>query len=317
MNKSRIEWCDHSWNPITGCNHSCEYCYAKGITRRFSGDVRLNMSDDRCRQEDGIYVLDEPFATDRGIINYPFDFAPTLHNYKFDWPGKIKNGANIFVGSMTDLFGDWVPDEIINRVFEACEKYPQHNYIFLTKNPKRYLELEEKGFLRTGDNFWYGSSTPTPETKFFYYNKLKTFISIEPLLEPFGCEEDIENTDWIIIGAETGKRKDKVKPKADWITNIVRTADIAKVPVFMKDSLIPIMGEENMRRDFPSDLCTKALSPKLKEKLYQHCGYCQETFKKSDMYAILSREKRGASTKSVGYICKECYDTFTKGFNEN
>ena len=28
MNKSGIEWCDHTWNPITGCRHYCSYCYA-------------------------------------------------------------------------------------------------------------------------------------------------------------------------------------------------------------------------------------------------------------------------------------------------
>lgn len=42
MNKSKIEWCDHTWNPITGCRHNCEYCYARRMTARFAGDVRLN-----------------------------------------------------------------------------------------------------------------------------------------------------------------------------------------------------------------------------------------------------------------------------------
>ena len=29
MNRSKIEWCDHTWNPVTGCNHNCSYCYAR------------------------------------------------------------------------------------------------------------------------------------------------------------------------------------------------------------------------------------------------------------------------------------------------
>jgi len=29
MNKTPIEWCDMSWNPVTGCLHGCEYCYAR------------------------------------------------------------------------------------------------------------------------------------------------------------------------------------------------------------------------------------------------------------------------------------------------
>jgi hypothetical protein len=55
-------------------------------------------------------------------------------------------------------------------------------------------------------------------------------------------------------GAETGNRKGKIIPKREWIDNIVRAADEAGVPVFMKDSLIPIVGEENMRREFPAGL---------------------------------------------------------------
>lgn len=35
MNKTKIDWCDSTWNPVTGCLHGCEYCYARGITKRF------------------------------------------------------------------------------------------------------------------------------------------------------------------------------------------------------------------------------------------------------------------------------------------
>ena len=39
MNKSAIEWCDKTWNPITGCLHDCEYCYARKIAKRFGGSL--------------------------------------------------------------------------------------------------------------------------------------------------------------------------------------------------------------------------------------------------------------------------------------
>ena len=35
MNKTKIDWCDSTWNPVTGCLHGCEYCYARGIANRF------------------------------------------------------------------------------------------------------------------------------------------------------------------------------------------------------------------------------------------------------------------------------------------
>lgn len=35
--QNKIDWCDSTWNPITGCLHRCEYCYARGIAERFGG----------------------------------------------------------------------------------------------------------------------------------------------------------------------------------------------------------------------------------------------------------------------------------------
>ena len=29
LNKTNIEWCGKSWNPVTGCLHNCDYCYAR------------------------------------------------------------------------------------------------------------------------------------------------------------------------------------------------------------------------------------------------------------------------------------------------
>ena len=43
MNKSGIEWCDHTWNPITGCRHGCSYCYADKMSLRFCGNMKRNM----------------------------------------------------------------------------------------------------------------------------------------------------------------------------------------------------------------------------------------------------------------------------------
>lgn len=35
MNTTKIEWCDSTWNPVTGCLHRCSYCYARRIAKRF------------------------------------------------------------------------------------------------------------------------------------------------------------------------------------------------------------------------------------------------------------------------------------------
>ena len=62
------------------------------------------------------------------------------------------------------------------------------------------------------------------------------------------------NYEWIIIGAETGNRKDKIVPKKVWADNLVSYAKRNRIPVFMKESMLPIMGEENMLREFPNKL---------------------------------------------------------------
>lgn len=262
---TKIEWCDSTWNPVTGCLHGCEYCYARHIANRFKGydTITIPSKCDKDVEIGGLNVLGVPAKkiTKSGkeiIASYPFDFAPTLHQYRLNEPQKWKKPQNIFVCSMADLFGKWVLDSWIEQVFVACEKAPQHNYLFLTKNGKRYLELAEAGKLPKRDNMWYGTSVTTPDSKFFYASEYKTFLSIEPILEffPHNYVQQMERTktNWIIVGAETGSRKDKVVPKVNWIKSIAHVCDGAKIPLFMKDSLVPIVGEENMRREFPEKL---------------------------------------------------------------
>lgn len=246
MDKTKIEWCDSTWNPVTGCKHGCEYCYARRIANRFG--KKLPDFSAYPSRNNGCHALDNKIDNNP----YPFLFEPTFHCYRLDEPQRKTKPQTIFVCSMADLFGNWVPDEWIEEVFEACEKAPQHRYMFLTKNPKRYTNLALAGLLPNGENFWYGSSVPTPETPFWWNEKYNTFISIEPIMENFAkkpCECSILN--WIILGAMTGPGSKQHQPKREWVENVVESAQAACVPVFMKDSLLPIMGEENMRREWP------------------------------------------------------------------
>ena len=81
-------------------------------------------------------------------------------------------------------------------------------------------------------------------------------MSIEPLLKPIDIRYliNVRYLDWVIIGAETGNRKDKIVPKKEWIDAIVNECKMHSIPVFMKDSLIPVVGEANMLRQFPAGL---------------------------------------------------------------
>lgn len=267
--KTKIDWCDSTWNPVTGCLHGCEYCYARRIAERFRAR-QIYDPECQCQRkliERGMLKgtgkpleLTYPWEQknkDGSITNaaYPFGFEPTFHRYKLDEPQKWKKPRTIFVCSMADLFGEWVPDEWIAEVFKACDAAPWHRYLFLTKNPTRYCKIANDGWLPDAENFWYGSTIMRKGESFFNRSiHWNAFVSIEPLLEPldvgigsFGCAE------WVIVGAETGNRKGKIAPKREWVENIVEAAQITGMKVFMKDSLRELMGAD-FRQELPWEM---------------------------------------------------------------
>ena len=262
--KTKIDWCDSSWNPVTGCEHRCPYCYAKGIAERFGTNwlPDENPDDYKCVLDgtethailelDGMQVRKQK---DGRIVPaaFPLGFTPTLHRYRLDDPQQWKQPRNIFVCSMADLFGDWVPPEWIQEVFAACGKAPQHRYLFLTKNPKRYRELQLKGKLPK--QHWYGTSVTRKDDRDFFAPGYNTFVSIEPILESFSDEKHAAYRQmvqaWAILGAETGNRKNKIVPKKEWITELVDYySKFGYTKFFMKDSLRSLMGDD-FKQEFP------------------------------------------------------------------
>jgi protein gp37 len=99
MKKTKIEWCDSTFNPVTGCLHGCEYCYARRIANRFTG---LDGTS-----SDGLLELSE--RRDK-----PYPEGEVAHTETTERP------RTVFVGSMCDLFGDWIPDEWIIKKRLIC-----------------------------------------------------------------------------------------------------------------------------------------------------------------------------------------------------
>lgn len=264
MEKTKIDWCDSTWNPVTGCLHGCEYCYARSIAHRFGFHASEPDINERI-------LLECPVSGGKKVP-YPFDFQPTFHKYRLNEYIK-KSGRNIFVCSMADLFGNWVPDEWIMEVFKSCEKAPQHNYLFLTKNPGRYCDLYRKGILPDRNNMWFGatydhsnwsnhrvkgrlstySGHDAGDFYFPMYPEKRRFVSMEPLLYDIGERIGSIRAEWVIVGAETGRRKDKVIPKREWVDHIVSYCDRNNIPLFMKSSLADIWGEP-LIQEFPEGL---------------------------------------------------------------
>jgi len=249
MNKSGIDWTDMTWNPITGCLHGCPYCYAIDTMRRYCGECDHPGSDAQ---------LHELFEKEPGNI-YPFGFEPTFHRYRLADPARLRVPHNVFCESMGELFGDWVPDEWIEHVLTACSRANWHRYLFLTKNPHRYFHVieylngEDSPLSTHGADFHFGASVTNDEQFCNAYSSEASWISIEPLLErldtnflmryPVGCAEE-PRWKWVVIGAETGRRKDKVTPRREWVEEIVAVCRRIETPVFMKRNIAGVWGDE-------------------------------------------------------------------------
>ena len=95
------------------------------------------------------------------------------------------------------------------------------------------------------------------------YFSYAEWLSIEPILEPIDTDTVFEDErpislgfskfrrwKWVVIGAETGNRADKIVPKKEWIMAIADKCAEVGTPVFMKESLREIVGSD-FRQKFP------------------------------------------------------------------
>lgn len=240
MNK--IGWCDMTWNPIWGCLNNCEYCYARGIAKRFYRQIyELEVKHHFERHPTWVWTGDHL----EGLRDFKPTFLYSQYCKKFP-----KKPQRIFVGSMSEIY--YWDEEWIEMVIEKVKKYPQHTFQFLTKYPEVY---DKYIFPK---NCWLGV-TITKEKDFergipylFITSCNITFVSVEPILGPINPKPfKNANIDWVIIGAETGNRKGKVIPKLDWVLEIVRYCEHNKIPVYIKDNLTKYYAECRGYKQFP------------------------------------------------------------------
>jgi protein gp37 len=216
MNKTKIEWCDYTVNPVKGlCPMACSYCYARRMYKRYKWDETIQYWPES--------IMESSFLT---------------------------KPSRIFVGSTMELFGDWVKDYMMKEILALCAERSEfgHQYIFLTKQPQNLIKWSP-----FPENCWIGVSATNQEQ---YYDGVSNigrieakvkFVSFEPLLEQINggeCAEEfrldsIDEFDWIIIGQQTPVSI-KTAPKIEWIKEIVDAADHAGIPVFLKENLIPV-----------------------------------------------------------------------------
>lgn len=246
--KSKIEWCDATWNPVTGCtpcSPGCEHCYAAAMVRRFP---KLH------------HPVFETFAT------------PTFHPDRLEIPMHWRKPRRIFVGSMTDMFHRDVDPGWVMQSMDIMERTPQHTYLLLSKRAQnvRGFSMHMRQFPA---NMWAGVTVcDQAEADAKIPVLLQTpaalrFVSVEPMLGPvdlspwLGCKGitvcDVHKggqgpqargdaawcnppcppfLNWVICGGETGPGARKMR--ADWAGYLrdqcVQAGGRAGVPFFFK-----------------------------------------------------------------------------------
>ena len=211
MNKTKIEWCDFTWNPVVGCTGSCAYCYARRISTRFHRDFTPHWVES---------------------------------NFNRSMPRKP---SRIFVNSMSDL-ADW-EGEWCYRVWCRIAENPEHRFLFLSKRP---WECEWQG----PGNAMLGYTITTQrdiERRAERWQPGVSFFSIEPILGPVNLEGWLPR--WVIVGAETGNRKERKVPDLAWLVDIFVYCRGRRIPLFFKESLRTLWATSpgaNFPQEFPA-----------------------------------------------------------------
>jgi protein gp37 len=191
MNNTEIRWTELTWNPASGCakvTAGCKHCYAETIAEN-----------------------------KRGTPAFPNGFDLTIRPHKLREPHAIKEGALIFVNSMSDLFWEEIPDAYRDKVLDIMEETPRHQYQVLTKRPEVMLRYSKRR--RLPANMWAGVTVENQEctdARLPLLLEVKAeirFLSAEPVLGPIDLRPTLAahpgQIHWVIFGGESGNHLTK------------------------------------------------------------------------------------------------------------
>lgn len=127
-----IEWTDATWNPTVGCSvisPGCTNCYAMKMAGRLEAMGQPIYRGHTIKTKAGFVWNGKVAASNRGQMIKPLTW---------------KKPRRIFVNSMSDLFHEDMPGEVIDEVFAVMALCPQHTFQVLTKRADRMREYFTK-----------------------------------------------------------------------------------------------------------------------------------------------------------------------------
>ena len=161
---------DYAWDPIEGCLHGCKYCYARRQIERQGRSFEPIFCEERLKE--------------------PYEVAP----------------SSIFVNHYADIMGSWVPREWIEKIIDVCRDLPDHDFLFMTKNPSRYYDFNFSG------NCILGVTIESPlqwnRAKIMEGLDYRKMASCEPLQGSFKGY-DFSQFEYVVAGGLIGRGKSK------------------------------------------------------------------------------------------------------------
>ncbi|HVI42329.1 MAG TPA: phage Gp37/Gp68 family protein, partial [Anaerovoracaceae bacterium] len=163
-------------------------------------------------------------------------FDLTIHRDLFEVPLKIRQPRMIFVNSMSDLFHEDIPDDIIIELISIMSRASWHTFQILTKRSGRLREMDAAGLIQWPVNVWMGVTVEDIDTTYRIDDLRGTgaaikFLSCEPLLSDLG-NLDLTGIDWAIVGGESGPGARPIEK--EWIENIKNNCEDNNVSFFFK-----------------------------------------------------------------------------------
>jgi protein gp37 len=274
MNKTNIEWVKnpdgsqgYTLNSKTGCtNNTTEGLCLGGLFPCYA--YRLAHGRLKERYLNNTKVAIPPFSKGwASAINDPF--FPRLWAERIKEPYQVKKPVGFFLDDMSDWMLDCWPEEWTEAELQMMRDNPQHRIYTLTKQSQNLAKWSP-----FPDNCWVGITACNfgmMDEALIALGDIKApikYISIEPFLgeipEPHYTFKP--EVDWLIIGACTGRKAEifelcqgypeltpmpygriwTAQPKIEWVEEIVRAADQAGIPVFLKDNLEPLLEKAQM-----------------------------------------------------------------------
>jgi len=218
LRKTKIDWTDYAWNPITGCTLKCKYCYAQRFAER-----------------------------------YGWSTEPRFHPLRLKEARNKGQPGRVFISTMGEPFDPWwqrdaLVDEIWRQILEIVRQTPQRVYYVLSKRPA--VAADVLSWLVAPENLRLGFSGETPKIAVHRIREwlwrarraVPLFVSLEPLF-PFRYGPAIARqfrevgVRWVIIGKLTQMDypKGEYFPVAE-ARKLVEGCQEVGIPVWIKDN---------------------------------------------------------------------------------